>query len=331
MSLPALGRSGRTLAFILAISSLALGACAPQSPSEGRLTQVRSWAYQLSSYSVGEPLVRLADSNHDLLVIDQRRSLAGEEDFDDAAIVAHLKGSRGTSKGESRQVLCYLDVGQAESYRAYWQDDWRVGDPAWIVAADPDGWDENYVVAYWDPEWRELMYEAIDRVIADGYDGAYLDWLEVYDSPPVVSVAAAAGLDPEAEIVAFVIDLASYARSRDPDFILVAQNAAELGARPEWRALFDAVAQEAIWFDGAGDPDSAEQTGDAVQSPALTLEYLDALDVWRDAGIPVLDCEYAIEPHNVDLAYELGSDQGFITYVTTVPLDSLAATLPPPK
>jgi endo-alpha-1,4-polygalactosaminidase (GH114 family) len=63
--------------------------------------------------------------------------------------------------------------------------------------------------------------------------------------------------------------------------------------------------------------------------PELTQEYLDALELWQDAGLPVFAVEYAIEPEHVEEAYGLGAENGFITYVTTRPLAMLTETPPP--
>ena len=308
-------------AVLLALAILPIAACdSAPAPST-------TWAYQIQGHTTNESLEALAASSYDILVIDQQRSLLGDEDYDDAAVVEMLHTSAADA-GRERTVLCYIDVGEAESYRWYWQDGWDVGDPEWIVAPDPDGWDENYPVAFWNDEWRSIMFEAFDRIIADGYDGVYLDWLEVYSFEPVVGLAEEEGLDPEDELVAFVRDLAAHARAQDPDFILVAQNAAEMGAREEYREVFDAIAQEAIWFDGGGDPDTEEQVGDVAQDQELTEENLDALKVWQDAGVPVWACEYATEPDNVETAYSRGAERGFLTYVTTRPLDRLTETPP---
>jgi endo-alpha-1,4-polygalactosaminidase (GH114 family) len=61
----------------------------------------------------------------------------------------------------------------------------------------------------------------------------------------------------------------------------------------------------------------------------LTQEYLDALELWEQAGKPVFAVEYAIEPENVEAAYELGAANDFTTYVTTRPLAMLTETPPP--
>ena len=292
------------------------------------LRDVRFFAYQLQGQDESGSIGRLADSSYDLLVIDQTRSLKGEEGYDSAADVARLKGSGGSSGGK-KVVVCYLDVGEAESYRWYWRDGWRVGSPEWIVAPDPDGWDENYPVKFWRPEWKRIMNEAVDRMIEDGYDGIYLDWLEVYSFEPVAEAARREGLNARDELVKFVRELAVRAGTKSPGFLCIAQNAAELGSDPEYVELFDAIAQEGVWYEGGGDPDADETPGDVPSDPELTRELLDDLKLWQERRKPVFDVEYAQESSNVNRAYALGEEHGFKTYVTLRALDALSQTPPP--
>ena len=102
-----------------------------------------------------------------------------------------------------------------------------------------------------------------------------------------------------------------------------------MGKPAAYVEVFDAIAQEAIWFDGVGDPDEPEQTEDMNIDPELTQEYLDALELWTQAGLPVFAVEYAVEPENAEEGYALGAEHGFITYVTTRPLAMLTETPPP--
>lgn len=292
------------------------------------LDGVRFFAYQIQDQSSGENTRKLADSHYDLLVIDQVRSLKGEEDYDSRAEVSHLKESPD-SAGGNKKVVCYLDVGEAESYRWYWREGWREGNPEWIVSEDPDGWDENYPVKFWREQWKNIMKESLDRIMEDGYDGVYLDWLEVYSFEPVAATAEEEGLDPRRELVDFVRELADHARSRNEGFLFIAQNAAELGDIARYVEVFDAIGQEAVWFDGGGDPDEGGTPGDIGVDPALTDELIEDLEKWQAAGRPVFDIEYAREPGNAEIAYRLGSEKGFRTYVTLRPLDGLTKTPPP--
>ncbi len=321
------------IAALFSMMALAPG-CGPKTARtdhrgvEGTLKDIRFFAYQLQGQEEYDNIQKLADSRYDMLVTDQTRSLKGEEGYESAADVARLKSSMGSS-GVKKVVVCYLDVGEAESYRRYWKDDWHVGDPEWIVAPDPDGWDENYPVKFWRPEWKRIMNEAVDRIIEDGYDGIYLDWLEVYSFEQVAGAAREEGLDPRAELVEFVREIARRARSKKPGFLLIAQNAAELGSNPEYMELFDAIAQEGVWYEGGSDPDTDEIPGDVTVNPELTRELLNDLKLWQKRGKPVFDVEYAQQPSNVRRAYTLGEEHGFKTYVTLRMLDALSHTSPP--
>lgn len=292
------------------------------------LEKVRFWAYQIQKQDWDDNIDKLADSHYDLLVIDQTRSLQGDEDYDSKEDVAYLKDS-ANSRGGKKLVVCYVDVGEAESYRWYWEEEWEVGDPDWILAEDPDGWDENYPVKFWDEEWKDIMKETIDRIIEDGYDGIYLDWLEIYSFEPVDEAAEDEDLDPVEELTVFVTELSQHAHAKDPDFLFIAQNAAELGTFPEYTKLFDAIAQEAVWYDGTGDPDTSKQHGDEPWDPDESRELAYQLEEWQNQGIPVFNAEYAQESDNVKRAYKLGKENDFITYVTLRPLEQLTATTPP--
>jgi cysteinyl-tRNA synthetase len=292
------------------------------------LKKVKFWAYQIQDQHKGRNIQKLAASHYDLLVIDQTRSLQGEETYDSKRDVSLLKKSANSSGGR-KIVVCYLDVGEAESYRWYWQKGWGIGNPEWIVSEDPDGWDENYPVKLWREEWKNIMKKYLDRIIADGYDGVYLDWLEIYSFQPVADAADSEGLNSQGELIKFVRELSQHARSKNPNFLFIAQNASELAEFPEYVRLFDAIAQEAIWYDGEGDPDTEEQPGDVQSDPEYSEEYLNNLKSWQKRGKPVFNAEYAQEPSNTQRAYRLGNKYGFKTYVTLRPLGALTHTPPP--
>lgn len=173
------------------------------------------------------------------------------------------------------------------------------------------------------------MEKAIDRIIADGYDGIYLDWLEVYSFGPVEEAADEEGLDSREELIDFVTELARYARSKKPDFIFVAQNGAELGRDPAYVRVFDGIAQEAIWYDGSGDPDTGNRPGDSRVDPEDSQDYLDQLARWSELGRPIFNVEYAARSENARRAYRLGAENGFKTYVTLRPLAALTKNKPP--
>jgi cysteinyl-tRNA synthetase, unknown class len=296
-------------------------------PAAGPLKDIGSFACQLQEQDAAGNITRLAASRYDMLVIDQTRSLKGDEDFDSAGDVTRLHRSAAAGGGK-KKVLCYLDAGQAEDYRAYWRAGWRVGSPDWIVAPDPDGWDGNYEVEFWRPEWMDIMRARIDQIISDGYDGAYLDWLAGYSYGPVARAARAQGLDPAVALIDFVREIAAYA-GKKPGFVLVAQNAAEMVKYPGYARVFDGIAQESVWYEWAGDPDSAGTRSGVRVGPEDSSATITRLAAWQELGKPVFDIEYASQGSEVERAYSLGRAHGFRTYVTSPALDSLSSTPPP--
>jgi len=316
------------------------------------LAEVRYWGYQLQGITEPGAVCALADSRYDMLVLEPTRTdwSSGDRLFDTRGMVETLKA---TADGRSRLVIAYIDIGEAEDWRWYWDwpGEWELGEPrpdtwpSYILAHDPDGWGGNFPVAYWDERWKDIIIygqnqdsapygdytSALDEVIRDGFDGVYLDWVEGYEDPAVIAEAQRQGRDPAAEMIGFIAEIRDYARSRDPDFIVIQQNAAALSqGRPELFSIIDAIAQESIWYGGEASDDWDDEDGyDIRNEPSLTDYYLEHLESYQDAGIPVFNCEYAVE--HVGEAYERSLEKGFIPYCSRTPLSRLTTTPPPSR
>lgn len=317
------------------------------------LEQVTFWAYQLQDISRPGAVDALVDSHYDMLVLEPTRTdwSSGDKYFDTQRMVARLKGSKASDGVHRKLVVAYVDIGQAEDWRWYWtwSTDWncrppRPADwPGYILSCDPDGWTGNYPVAYWDEDWKNVMIygldlptdpareynSAIDQAIQDGFDGIYLDWVEGYENEAVVTAAGTAGLDAAAEMIAFIRELREYATARQPGFLLIQQNAVELiHGHPELVGVIDAIAQEAIWFDGEATDDWNDPDGyDRENDSDLTDYYLEALAKYQDAGLPVFNCEYALD--YADAAYANSYAEGLVPLVTRTSLSRLTTTAPP--
>jgi cysteinyl-tRNA synthetase len=59
--------------------------------------------------------------------------------------------------GGRRLAISYLNIGQAEDYRTYFPEIWKSRPPSWLIGADPEGWAGNFPVAYWNPEWQDIL------------------------------------------------------------------------------------------------------------------------------------------------------------------------------
>ncbi len=86
--------------------------------------------------------------------------------------------------GGSRLVVAYLSIGEAESYRYYWQNNWKIGEPNWIKAENPD-WEENYKIEYWNKDWQNVIFgnqnSYIYKILNSGFDGVYLDIIDAFE------------------------------------------------------------------------------------------------------------------------------------------------------
>ena len=322
--------------------------------SPSPLSHVRYWAYQIQDISSAGAVEALANSHYDMLVLEPTRTDWSSDDkyFDTKGMVARLKGTYGSDGVTPKLVIAYIDIGEAEDWRWYWtwpREAWAgdsplpAGWPDFIVSADPDGWGGNYPVAYWDKGWKDIVIygqnqgarpdrdynSIIDEVIKDGFDGIYLDWVEGFECDKVVQRARSEGKDPADEMIRFIREMRDYAAQRNPNFIVIQQNASALAVgRPELFSTIDAIAQEEVWYEGVATDDWSDPYGyDIPVDPALTGEYILNLGRYLDAGIPVFDCEYALQ--NSGAAYGKSYAKGYIPYCTRRSLSSVTTTPPP--
>ena len=308
------------------------------------LRLVKTWAYQIQHLDRDGMVDRLVASKYDMLVLEPTRTDRDSADFDSKGMVSRLHATRGTS-GDRRLVLAYIDIGEAESWRYYWKAWWRKptrsqrGKPNFLVIPDPDGWEDNYPVAFWDARWKRIMMEAPDsmlnKILDDGYDGIYLDWVEAFANSAVARLARQQGKDPAVEMIRFIKQLRAHARRRNPTFLVVAQNGAQLVVgHPQYLQQIDAIAQEQTLFDGGADTRWSDRASCDKRVPATGAGYSQAhydglLARFRRAGLPVFVVEYACAAANVKEAYARSKRLGYVPYVTRRPLSRLTTTPPP--
>lgn len=120
-------------------------------------------------------LTTLGASAFDLAIIDYSRDGGPEGEFSYAEIAATK-----ASPGGPKIIFAYISIGEAEDYRWYWRPGWRPGHPSWLGPENPE-WPGNYAVRFWQEGWQEIVYQYLDRIIAAGFDGAYLDKVDVYE------------------------------------------------------------------------------------------------------------------------------------------------------
>lgn len=156
-----------------------------------RIAQAKNFLYLINpeKFASKDDFIRtLAATDYDAFVIDL--FCADEKlDFSD---VQRLKVK---PNGARRQVICYMSIGEAESYRYYWKDEWNKRprhsrrnfqhtSPAWLKKENP-AWKGNYKVVYWHPEWQKIIFGSEDsylqKILDAGFDGVYLDIVDAFE------------------------------------------------------------------------------------------------------------------------------------------------------
>jgi len=134
-------------------------------------------------------LSALRRTNHDLIVID---AFVDGPDGLQWLEPEEIHSLKTKANGAERLVISYLSIGEAETYRYYWDRSWDrnrdgrpdAGAPEWLKAENPK-WKGNFKVRYWDADWQAILFgdsEAyLDQIISRGFDGVYLDIIDAFE------------------------------------------------------------------------------------------------------------------------------------------------------
>lgn len=282
-------------AVVLALSSMPGPLPAPLAARSGPpLTSAKVWGYQLQG---ARP--EFISRDIDLVVIDH----AHEQGANDLLTQQDVEAFRQRQGGAPRIVLAYMSIGEAERYRFYWQKWWAskaslgFAKPTWLARENKE-WRGNYLVRFWESGWQKIIFNPapsqldvlkrrwlgkpeayLDMVMEAGFDGVYLDRVDVFGEWEKSHKTA------EAEMRQFVARLSAYAKTRKPGFLIVPQNGEELLADKAYRDAVDGIAKEDLLFGvtAAEKPNSREETRRSTEllrkmqadgKPVFVVEYL---------------------------------------------------------
>ena len=251
---------------------------------------VESWGYQLQNIKPG----KIAGCSGDLVVIDYCND---DRPFSPAEVAA----MRQRPDGSCRLVLAYMSIGEAESYRFYWDKSWRRQRPSWLGKENPD-WDENYAVKFWDPNWQEIVFDYADRIVAAGFDGVYLDKVDAFED-----------MGHKEAMVDFVANIAARVKAQRADLLVVSQNGQELISNARFRNAIDAFAREDLFYgeDEDGERNEAESIRDSLK----------VLKRFAADGKPVFVVEYPRTDEQARSVQREIAEQGFIGLLARRDLD----------
>ena len=187
------------------------------------------------------------------------------------------------------KVVAYLSIGEAENYRNYWGADWKVNSPAFLCAEN-ENWKGNYKVRYWDKEWQKIIFNYLDEIIEQGFDGVYLDIIDAFsffeydkDKKDWVDnkVNFMTNQTYRKDMIDFVIKIAEYARKKNSNFLIIPQNGTELLNNEEYLNTITTVGVESLF-----------SRDNRKQRPGHTKQVLNNLNNLKEYGKTPLIIEY---------------------------------------
>lgn len=143
------------------------------------LADAQNYLYLISSDAFSSRqdfLDAIATTNFDVVLIDLF--------YDDSPFTTtEINQLKTKANGGRRLVISYMNIGAAENYRYYWQDDWKLHRPGWLKKPY-DGYEAEIWVKFWKKDWQEIIFGNDDsytkKIIDAGFDGVYLDNVEAY-------------------------------------------------------------------------------------------------------------------------------------------------------
>jgi cysteinyl-tRNA synthetase, unknown class len=269
-----------------------------QTARDNPFKNAKTWAFQLKNLDATQQ-AKLAASPYDVIVIDSEDYPGGvERPLKREEVEAMKKKPDGTR----RLVIAYFSVGEAESYRYYWRPEWTKKKPGWVGKENKE-WKENFLVKYWEPTWQNIIFgnpqAFADRVIAQGFDGFYIDRADAY-------YYFGDNADVRQKMRDFIVKLTDYMRKQKPDVGILVQNAEELLDNKAYVAAIDGIAKEDLLF-GITHREEHNKADDVQESTALLKNA-------QAAGKKIFVIEYLTRPVYIAEAKRKLDDLGFVMY-----------------
>ena len=203
---------------------------------------IDSFVYQLQNikYKKLQPL------ETSLLIVDPENG-DGELQFTKEQIKA--------LHSNKKYIVAYMDIGEAENWRKYYKDL-----PKDIIGIENADWEDCFYVMFWSEVWKRITFNRIDMYLDLGYDGVYLDMIDVYEYWEKQGVK-----DAKKQAINFVKEISVRVKAKNPKYLVIVQNAVELLKEVDYIDYLDGVGAEDTFY--VKDKKAPWQKND--------LEYLD--------------------------------------------------------
>ncbi len=280
---------------------------------------VRSWGYQLQN----DDVETIASSPYDIIVMDYSRDTTTAGAF----TPADLARMKRKPDGSRRIVLSYISVGEAEDYRYYWQErGWnRAANRSGVVDEENPEWKGNYSVRFWQSEWQDVIFGAEDsymaRINKAGFDGVYLDKIDVCETYEGRTPAGTVASDL---MIQFVRKLSTIMKARNPNFLIIAQNAEFLLPDDDYRAAIDGIGKEDILYRNEKVPGTNRYQDGKANDADTVRETIELVNKLRADGKAIMAVEYITDRDDIGKAAAKLQGEGYLFYVGPRDLARLA-------
>ncbi len=152
-------------------------------------------------------------------------------------------------------------------------------------------WKDNFGVRYWMNAWQQIIFVQIDKAMAQGFDGLYLDkvdMFEFFEYDPVTDKYIDHRPNPvtgntyREDMINWVKAVARRARKTNPSAMIIPQNGEQLLKSKPYRAIADGIGIESLF------------TEDNQKLPLDTVRYRESfLKLITADHKPVLCVDYS--------------------------------------
>jgi cysteinyl-tRNA synthetase len=195
-------------------------------------------------------------------------------------------------------VLAYLSIGEAESYRSYFDPAWKSDPPPWLGPTNPD-WEGNYKVRDWEPARLDI----IDAYEFFGPDG------EMHERG-----------DAAAEMLSLVARIAG--SRREPGFLVFAQNGSGIADAFDLLPAVDGGHAYVSTVGGIATEDTFYFGDDDEDNPLdIQTETVDQLSRFGVNGKVILAVDYLTDEAKIADFCARATSEGFVPLVTVRALD----------
>ncbi|MEK7498774.1 MAG: MJ1477/TM1410 family putative glycoside hydrolase [Patescibacteria group bacterium] len=243
-----------------------------------------SLLYFLTGYEKSGAFASILNTSSEYLVVDAFKAVPND---------LFSKKEVNTMKKSHNVVLAYLSIGEAEEYRYYWKPEWKEKPPGWMGKTNPD-WEGNIKVKYWDSDWQNIILGYVDKIVGQGFDGAYLDIVDGYEYWADSNNGENEILEQDvaaSQMINFIGAIRERARAKNVDFKIFPQNAPELARYDNYLSVIDGMGKETTWYEGYDDINLQGSFTKPI-AKEIVKEQLNYLRIIKKAGKVILATDY---------------------------------------